>query len=88
MGVLIDDLVSSEEAQDVVVILEALDNTEHLLVVDGAIGGPWLAAIQITTRQRVADIKNHVDAGGVEDRSTLIVVERGFQVVDTDGVDL
>jgi hypothetical protein len=34
LSILVDDLISSEEAQDVVVVLEALDNTEDLLVVD------------------------------------------------------
>lgn len=85
---LVDNLVSSKETEEVVVVLEALNDTKDLLVVDGTVGGPRGAAVEVATLQRVADIEDHVDTGSVEDGSTLVVVERGLQVVNTDGVDL
>lgn len=87
-SLLVDDLVSSKETEQVVVVLEALNDTKDLLVVNGAVSGPRSAAVEVATLQRVADIEDHVDTGSVEDRGTLVVVERRLQVVHTDGVDL
>ena len=87
-GILVDDLISSEESEKVVVVLEAFNDTEDLLVVDSAVGGPGSAAVQVTTLQRVADIEDHVDTGGVEDGDAFVVVQAGLEVVDTDSVNL
>lgn len=87
-GILVDDLVTGEETQNVVEVLEGLDDTEDLLVVFGIVGVLGRSTVQGAVLERRVDIKDHVDTGGVEDGGTLVVVKRGRQVVDTDGVDL
>lgn len=88
LSILVDDLVTGKETQDVGVRLEGLDDTKDLLEVDGVVRGPRLTAVERAIGQRRVDIQNDIDTGTVEVRDTLVVVERGLQVVNTDGVDL
>lgn len=85
---LVDYLVTGEESQSVGVVLEALDDTEDLLEVDLVVGRLGRGPVNGSAGQGRVDIENHVDAGRVEDGGTLIVVEAGVEVVDTDSVDL
>lgn len=87
-SILVDNLVTGKETQDVVEVLESLNDTEDLLVVAGVVGGPGLLAVQGAGGEGRVDIENHVDSSRVEDGDTLVVVKAGLQVVDTDGVDL
>src|SRR6185437_13606161 len=66
---------------------EGLDDTEHLLEVEGTVGSPGLGTVQGAVGQRRVDIQNYVDAGLAEDGNTLVVVQGRLDVVDTDGVD-
>ena len=87
-GILVDDLVSGEEAEDVVEGLERLNDTKHLLVVGIGVGGPRSGAVEVAIGERGVDVEDHVDTGSIEDGGALVVVEGGLEVVDSDGVDL
>jgi hypothetical protein len=65
VSILVDDLVSSEEAQDVVVVLEALDNTEDLLALNHDECASIFNAAGI---YMILDVSNPL-AGGYLDRS-------------------
>lgn len=45
-----------------------------------------LLSVQTLVWQRAVDIQHHVDAGNVEDASTLIVVQGWVDVVDSDSI--
>lgn len=85
---LVDNLVTGKETQGVGEVLEGLDDTEDLLVVDRVVGAGRVGAVKRATGQRGVHIENHVDTRSVEDGGTLAVVDIGRQVVHTDGVDL
>lgn len=56
--------------------------------VDGVVGLPRSTTVEGAVLERRVNVENHVDTGGVEDGSAVIVVSRGSQVVHTDTVDL
>lgn len=85
-GILVDNLVSGEETQDIVEVLEGLDDTENLLEVCGAVGLPGRNTVQSSFGG--VDIEDHVDTGRIENGSTFVVVKSGGQVVNTNSVDL
>lgn len=88
MGVFVDDFVSGEEPKQVRIILEGLydgeDTRQEILIVSR--GGFF--AVEMLARDGSADVQEDVDSGGVVDRHTFIVVQRGVNVVDSNGVDL
>lgn len=85
---LIDHFVSSEEAKGIGVVLEGLDDPKNLVVISRIVSARRISTIQVSASKRRVDVKNHVDAGPVENGGTLIVVETGRQVVDADSVYL
>lgn len=86
--VLVDNLVTREETSSVGVVLECLNDTKDLGHVDGVVRLPRRTTVEGAVLERRVDVENHVDTGGVEDGSAVIVVSRGSQVVHTDTVDL
>ena len=87
-GVLVDDFVSSKEAQSVVEGLEGLDHTKDLVVVVIGVGGPGSGAVQVAIGEGRVHIEDHIDTRRIEDGGALVVVKSGLQVIHTDGVDL
>jgi hypothetical protein len=83
----VDDLVSGEESENVVVAGELLHDGEDVLEVHWSIGGPWLSWVHVLVGQRRVDIEDQVDAGSSKHGHALIVVQSGVDGVDTDGVD-
>lgn len=88
LSILVDDLVTSEKAQNIGIRFECLNNTEDLLEVDRIVRSPRLTTVQRAIVERRVDIKDHIDTSTVEVGDTLVVIERGFQVVDANSVDL
>jgi hypothetical protein len=67
-------------------VLEVLDYAKDTLKVLLVVRSPWLGAVNALARKRRVDVEDHVDAGGIEDRHTLGVVQSRVDVVNTDSV--
>jgi len=83
----VDNLVTGEESEDVVVSGEDLNNLKDVLEVHGSVGGPWLHIVQVLVLKGRVDIEHEVDAGSGKHGHALVVVNMGVDGVDTDGVD-
>jgi hypothetical protein len=87
-AILVDHLVTSEEAQGVGIVLERLDDPENALEVTLVVRAHWVLTVQALAGRGSIDVENHVDAGGVEDGGTVVMVGFRVDVVHTDGIDL
>jgi len=83
----VDDLVTREESEKVGVRCESLDDAENMVQVIAGVSCPRLDAVNVGSVETVVYIQDHVDTSSVEDGCTLVVVDIGNQVVDSDGVD-
>ena len=80
-------LVSPKKAECVGVILESFDNAKYALQIGSIVGAFQIARIQALVREGGVDIDEHVDADGIEDANTEIMVQRRIKVVNTNSVD-
>lgn len=84
VGLIVDDLVSGEEGEGVVVLGKLLDGGEDALEVDGVVRRVGVGAVDGVLG--VVDIGNEVDASVGELLHALLVVLGVIDGVDTDGV--
>lgn len=84
----VHDFVGSEEAQRVGEVLEVLDDAEDTCEIFCVVARPWRSTIDALSSQRRIDVKDHVDAGRVEDGGACRMVELRVDIVDADRVDL
>ena len=84
-GIAVDDLVSGEEEQGVVVLLEHVDGGKDALKVDIVVGR--LGGVSVDRVIARVDVKSEVDTGVGKLAHTLVVVLGVVDSVDTDGVD-
>lgn len=82
---IVDNLVTGEEGEGVVVLGELLDSGEDGLEVDGVVRLMGVGSVDGV--ERVVDVGNEVDASVGELGHALIVVLGVVDGVDTDGVD-
>jgi hypothetical protein len=66
---------------------EGLDDAENMVEILAGVSCPRRRAVNVGSREAVVDIQDHMNTSSVEDRCTLVVVEIGDQVVDSDSVD-
>ena len=85
---IIDDFVSSKEAQCVRVAFKGLHHSEDPCEIPRVVARPWATSIQTLPTQRRVDIKKHVDSNSVEDTGAKVVIQRRIQVIDAQGVQL
>lgn len=86
-AVLVDDLVTRKESKKVRVRCKSLDDAEDMGKICVGVSGPGCGAVEVGIVETIVYVEDHVDTSSVEDGSTLIVVDVGDQVVDSDGVD-
>ena len=85
---IIYDLISTEKAEQVVVIVECFHHGEDatkVFVIVGAFEHPPIRN-QTFTRQWRVNVKYHVDTDSVENAGALVMIESRIQVVDSNGV--
>lgn len=83
-----DDLVSREEGEEIVIASKGLHDGKDVLEVKLIVGRPRLGSMEMLVGERRVDVQDEVDTCGSEHSHTLIVVLGGVHRVDTDGVDL
>lgn len=88
LDTLVVDDFSDEEASRVGIKRESFHHTKDMLHEFLAVGFCWLSPVQSTIRQKRVDVHDHVDAGSIEDGSTVIMIGAGVHVVHMDGINL
>ncbi|KAH3659185.1 hypothetical protein OGATHE_006068 [Ogataea polymorpha] len=83
----VDDLVTTEESEQVRVVFESVNHLEHPLHVGVSVRFAWVVSVQRLARERRINIYHDVYARRIEDRHTLIVVELRVHSVNPDNVD-
>jgi hypothetical protein len=88
VGLVVDDLVTGEEEEQVAVVGESVDGSKDVLEVDVVVRA--VEGLSILTVERVlwcVGIESKVDTCIIKQLHALIVVLRVVDCVDTDGVD-
>jgi len=82
----VHNLIRSEESQSIGIILKILNYPKNSRQVTFVIRACGVGAVNALATERRIDINDHIDSDGIEDASTLVVVESWVDVVDANGV--
>jgi hypothetical protein len=83
----VDDLVTGEESKKIGVRCECLNDAENMVQILTGISRPRCRAVDVGVGEAIVHIQEHVNTSSVEDGCTLVVVDLGNQVVNSDSVD-
>ena len=83
----INHLIAAEEAEQVVVALESLDDAKDALQILGVVRFLWCSCGDGSVGQGAIDVDDQVDPRGVEDGGAVVMVHLGNQVVNADSVE-
>lgn len=78
-GVLVDDLVTGEESQQVRVAPESLDHLENVLHVLEGVGAGRVGTVDVLTTETGVDVDNHVDTSLITIASAHKLITCYFQ---------
>ena len=84
-GVIVDNLISREEGQDVGVVGKGINGSKDVLKVNRVVGRSWGSTVQGV--QWCVDIEHQVNSCICQSGHTVIVVGSVVNGVDTNGVD-
>jgi hypothetical protein len=83
----VDDLVTREESKKVGVRCECFNDAENMVQILAGISRPRCRAVDVGAGEAVVHIQKHVNTSSVEDGCTLVVIDLGNQVVNSNSVD-